>query len=204
MARHRASGHTIGVLRGLWQAVFFIQTTYSDRICYHPDNIPPGCLTFGWSCSAAIPSGYFASGQHSTRMSYIRMELLRRHYTRMSHIRIGARRHYTRMSHIRMELLPPTFHPDVSHSAHSIWIFCIQTYPDAGWERSVFQLLRLDISRSSNSAYPESFATIFCTVPRCSPEASRYVPQTFGDILRYFALDICCLNPQNLLVTHQL
>ena len=43
----------------------------------------------------------------------------------------------------------------------------------------------------------------FCIVLRCSPEASWYLPPTFWDILRYFALDICCLNPQNLLVTHQ-
>ena len=44
----------------------------------------------------------------------------------------------------------------------------------------------------------------FCTVLRCSPEASWYLPPIFWDILRYSALDICCLNPQNLLVTHQL
>ncbi|RVW71898.1 hypothetical protein CK203_058392 [Vitis vinifera] len=38
---------------------------------------------------------------------------------------------------------------DISHPA-----------PDAGWERRAFQLPRSDISGSSDSAYPESFATI--------------------------------------------
>ena len=40
---------------------------------------------------------------------------------------------------------PPS--PDISHPT-----------PDAGWERRTFQLLRSDISGSSNSAYPESFS----------------------------------------------
>ena len=34
----------------------------------------------------------------------------------------------------------------------------------AGWERRAFQLLRLDISESSYTAYPESFATILHNV----------------------------------------
>ena len=58
--------------------------------------------------------------------------------------------------------------PDISHSML-----------DAGWERRAFQLPRLDISGSADSTYPESFATIFCTVLRCSPEASRYLRLTF-------------------------
>nr|CAN60234.1 hypothetical protein VITISV_016498 [Vitis vinifera] len=132
MARHRASGHTIGVPRELWQAVFFIRTTYPDRICYRPGVMiasanPDGAapppfhpdvlhLEF---CSAAIPPGCLTSGI-----------LLRRHSTRMSHIR-------------------HTPSPDISHPA-----------PDAGWERRAFQLPRLDISGSSDSAYPESFVAI--------------------------------------------
>ena len=43
--------------------------------------------------------------------------------------------------------VPPS--PDISHPA-----------PDAGWERKAFQLPRSDISESSDSAYPESFAAI--------------------------------------------
>ena len=103
----------------------------------------------------------------------IQMELLLQHSTRMSHIQYSApspfhpdishpefcsaailpgcltsgillHRHSTRMSHIRH-----TPSSDISHPA-----------PDAGWERRVFQLPRSDISKSSDSAYPESFATI--------------------------------------------
>ena len=43
--------------------------------------------------------------------------------------------------------VPPS--PDISHPAL-----------DAGWERRAFQLPRSDISGSSDSAYPESFAAI--------------------------------------------
>ena len=43
--------------------------------------------------------------------------------------------------------VPPS--PDISHSA-----------PDAGGERRAFQLPQSDISGSSDSAYPKSFATI--------------------------------------------
>ncbi|WKA07176.1 hypothetical protein VitviT2T_025034 [Vitis vinifera] len=74
----------------------------------------------GWSCSAAIPPECLTS-------------------------RILLRRHSTRMSHIRH-----TPSPDISHLA-----------PDTGWERRAFQLPRSDISGSSDSAYPESFAAIF-------------------------------------------
>ena len=80
MARHRASGHTIGVPRELWQAVFFIQTPYPDRICYHPGQP----IRIGYAiirifqlrrhfhpdvshpelCFAAIPPGCLTSGTH--------------------------------------------------------------------------------------------------------------------------------------------
>ena len=144
------------------------------------------------------------------------MELLRRHSTRMSYIwnsapspfhpdvlhpefcsavipprcltsEILLRRHSTRMSHIRH-----TPSPDISHPV-----------PDVGWEMRRFNF--------PSQTYPDPLIALtqrvsqpFCTVPRCSPEASRYLQPTFWDILRYFALDICCLNPQNLLVTYQL
>ncbi|RVW73184.1 Retrovirus-related Pol polyprotein from transposon 17.6 [Vitis vinifera] len=75
-------------------------------------DIPPGCLTSGI--------------------------LLRRHSTRMSHIRNSS---------------PPPFHPDILHPAL-----------DAGWERRAFQLPRSDISGSSDSAYPKSFAAILHSV----------------------------------------
>ena len=125
--------------------------------------------------------------------------------------------------------LPPPFHPDVhiqnsataaippgcphpefSCRRHYTRMFCIRN-SDARWERRAFQLPRSHVSRSAYSAYPESFAAILHSAAM-SPEASRYVRPTFWDILRYFvldilryfALDIWCLNPQTLLVTHQL
>ncbi|RVW73740.1 Retrovirus-related Pol polyprotein from transposon 17.6 [Vitis vinifera] len=79
-------------------------------------------------------------------------------------------------------LFRPTFHPDVSHpeffsAAHSIRIFRIPA-PTAGWERRVFQL--------PGQTYPNPLIVLiqrvsqpFCTVMRCSPEASRYVRPTF-------------------------
>ena len=131
----------------------------------------------------------------------------------------------TRMSHIRNSAAS-SFHPDVPHPefcsaaippgclTSGFWSGDVQhspdishPAPDAEWERRAFQLPRSDISGSSDSTHPETdrhFKIFFCTVPRCSPEASRYLQPTFWDILRYFSLDICCLNPQNLLVTHQL
>ncbi|KAL6328809.1 hypothetical protein AAG906_003826 [Vitis piasezkii] len=62
---------------------------------------------------------------------------------------------------------------------HSTGIFHIRHLPDAEWERRAFQLPRSNIFGSADSAYPESFAAIFCTMPRCSPEASRYLRPTF-------------------------
>ena len=150
----------------------------------------------------------------STRMYHIRNSAAAVILPECSHPKFCYRCHSTRMFTSEI-LLPPTFHLDVSHPADI-----------SGWEKRAFQLPRSDISGSTDSAHPESFAAnfaqcrgvllklpdmsnrhfeiFFCTVPRCSPEASRYLRPTFWDILRYFALDICCLNSQNLLVTHQL
>ena len=55
-------------------------------------------------------------------------------------------------------------------------------YLTTGWERRTFQLPRSDMSRSSNSTYPESFSlSIQCS--GISPEASWYFWPTFWDIL---------------------
>ena len=72
---------------------------------------------------------------------------------------------------------------------------------DAGWERRAFQLPRLDISESSDSAYPESFAAIFAQCRGVLLKLPDMCDQHFEifffrylicatDILRYFALDI--------------
>ena len=52
--------------------------------------------------------------------------------------------------------VPPS--PDILHSAPSPNIS--HPAPDAGWERRAFQLPWTNISGSSDSAYPESFAAI--------------------------------------------
>ena len=68
----------------------------------------------------------------------------------------------------------------------------------AEWERRAFQLPRSHISGSSDSTYPENFAAILHSVA----VFSWSFPIFATDILRYFALNIWCLNPQSLLVTH--
>ena len=116
----------------------------------------------GWRCSTDILPGCLTSGillrRHSTRMSYIRNSALPPFHPDVLHPEFCS------------AAIPPgcltssTFHPDISHPA-----------PDAGWESRAFQLPRLDMFGSSDSAYPEPF----CIVPRYSPEASRYVRPTF-------------------------
>ena len=99
---------------------------------------------------------------------------------------ILLRRHSTRMSHIQKSY-PSTFHPDILHPVL-----------DAGWERRAFQLPLSNISGSSDSAYPKSFAAILHSAAVFS--WSFHIFAT--NILIYFALDIWCLYPQTLLVTH--
>ena len=74
----------------------------------------------------------------------------------------------------------------------------------AGWERRRFNF-SISHVRILHGAYPDhsKLKAECCTVPRCSPEASWYFRPTVWDILGYFALDIWCLNSQNLLVIHQ-
>ena len=99
---------------------------------------------------------------------------------------------------------PTPFHLDVSHPKfycrrHSIRMSYIRN-SGAGWERRAFQLLQIYISGSDDSAYPESFAAIL----HSAAVVSWSFPIFATGSLRYFALDIWCLNPQTLLVTHQL
>ncbi|WKA10593.1 hypothetical protein VitviT2T_028158 [Vitis vinifera] len=65
---------------------------------------------------------------------------------------------------------PDISHPDISQpdGRRGHFNFPGQTCPDpligyltSGWERRMFQLLRLDISGSSNSTYPESFLSVY-------------------------------------------
>ena len=120
-----------------------------------------------WDPAHSIRTGIIA---HSTRVGitsgcrhYIRLPPLHpavaitsgcRHFPPgCSHPKICCRRHYIRMSYIRNS--------------------------GAGWERRAFQLLRIYISGSSNSAHLESFAANFAQCRGVSPEASKYLPPTF-------------------------
>ena len=123
---------------------------------------------------------------HSTRMGIIA------HSTRIG-ITSGCR-HYTRLPPLHpaaaitldcRHFPPGCSHPEFYCHRHSTRMFHIRN-SDAGWERRAFQLPRSDISRSSDSAHPETdrhFEIFFCIVLRCSPEASRYVRPTLRDIL---------------------
>ena len=121
----------------------------------------------------------------------------------------------TRMYHIqnRLSPLPLGWHPEICCAAHSIRCLTsgiqeldgrggVSTSPDiiSGWRFSeAFQLPPADISGSEDSAYLESFAAIL----QCRGFLLK-LPIFATDIVRYFALDIWCLNPQTLLVIHQL
>ena len=148
-----------------------ILITYPDRICYCPGCDDRECRVLileGVRIGerADIPLGCLTSGnllrRHSTRMSYIRKSTPPTFHPDVLHPEICSAdippgcltsgnllcRHSTRMSHIRNSS-PPPFHPDISHPALEV-----------RWERRAFQLLRSDISGSSDSAYPESFEAI--------------------------------------------
>ena len=93
--------------------------------------------------------------------------------------------------------VPPPFHPDDIRNSAPLPFHLDVSHPEFRSRMGEEELLRIYISGSSNSAHPESFtailhstdsvhlenfATIFCTMPRCSPEASRYVRPTSLDI----------------------
>ena len=130
---------------------------------------------------------------HSTRTGIIA------HSTRVG-IPSGCRHFPPRMYHIRNSTaaaIPPgCITSRILLRRHSTRMFHIRNF-DAGWERRAFQLSRSHISRSSDSAYPESFADILHSVAVFSWSFQIFAT----DIWRYFALDIWCWNPQTLLVT---
>ena len=152
-----------------------------------------------WSrVSCASPWGNPNRGarRHSTRMYHIRNSATPTFHPDISpptfHPDKGARCHSTRMYHIRNSAAPP-FHPDVSHlessRRHSIRIF------HRHHSTRMYHIRRLTPNGRGGrfnfpgQTYPDPLialtrrvSQIFCTVPRCSPEASRYLPPTFWDI----------------------
>ena len=94
------------------------------------------------------------------------------HLLWISHIRNSVRPtfHFLRIFHIRRLML---------EGKGGRFNFPGQTYPDP------LIALTQRASGADNSDYQEPF----CTVPRCSPEASRYLPPTKLD---FFSQDILC------------
>ena len=137
-----------------------MQGVYPDRasgytIGLHPDNIPPGCL-------------------------FIRMALLRRHSIQM----------YQPPFHPDVSQ-PRTFHPDGLHPE----IYCADI-PSRCLTSDTFHLIfcirhltpdgRAGRFNFPGQTYPDPLIALtqrvsqpFCTVPWCSPKASRYLRPTF-------------------------
>ena len=95
--------------------------------------------------------------------------------------------HYTRKSVATLHPVAATFHPDVSHP--EFWSGDVPPSPDvshptdiSGWEKRTFQTSTIRHIRIHRQRLPGEFRSQFCTVPRCSPEASRYVRPTSLDI----------------------
>ena len=147
-----------------------IWTTYPDRICYrpgvwclqaprarlrNPDGVDPDNEARLGNPDGVASDISFLSTRTEILTSGI---LLCRHSTQISHIRNSVRVtfHLLRIFHIRQT------YPD---GKGGLFNFPGQTYPDP------------PIAPTRRVSQP------FCTVPRCSPEASRYVRPTFWDIL---------------------
>ena len=141
-------------------------------------------------------------------------------------------RNSIRLPPLYTRLTPPfhqaaaAFHPDVSHPEicchHSIRMFHIrnsgrvmfhilrmfhirQTYPDGRRVRFNFHDQAYPdpptaLARRVSQPILHSAAVFSWSFPICATDILRY----FGIFWDIFALDIRCLNPQNLLVTHQL
>ena len=89
------------------------------------------------------------------------------------------------------QLNPPgeEFHAPTFHIQNSVHRHFTSEYLTAGWERRTFQLLWLDISGSSDSAYLESFSlSIQCygVLLKLPDISDRHLEIFPIDILRYF------------------
>ena len=115
---------------------FFIRTTYPDRIGYRPECDKR-------ECRVLLPEGVRLGERAPFHPDVSHPELC------CAAIPPGCL-----TSGIFTTAIPPGYftadiHPDILHPT-----------PDTGWERRAFQLPRSTISGSSDSTYPESFATI--------------------------------------------
>ena len=127
----------------------------------------------------------FHPGKNSVRPTF--------HLLRISHIRNSVRPmfHLLQISHIRNSI-----RSNMSKSSDSAYLESIHSR-QFSFSGQLGASDTCDPSDPFRSHLCNSYAQL-----QCSPEASWYFLPTFWDILGYFSLDIWCLNPQSLLVTH--
>ena len=128
-----------------------IRTTYPDRICCRPGVI---IMSAAWAVAGCLFHPDTLSGQDMLSSGTPYPDRICYHPGQPIWIGYAI---------IWIFQLCRHFHPDVSHPAHSIrrrFNFPGRAYPDA---------LIASTRRVSQ---------IICTVPRCSPEASRYLRPT--------------------------
>ena len=137
-----------------------IWTAYPDKICYHP-----GCDVH--KCLVLLPDGVALDRGARRASSWgIRMELLRiatrdiAHYTRVGILsgRLSTFFRYFISGIPCTDISYPKFRAPTFYIRNSVRRHFTSGYLTAGWERRTFQLLRSDISGSSDSAYLESFS----------------------------------------------
>ena len=135
------------------------------------------CLHFTSGCR------HFTSGCRRFHPDVLHPEICCHHSIRMFHIRNSGRvtLHILRMFHIRQTYLDGRIERFNFHD---------QAYPDPPTA----------LARRVSQPILHSAAVFSWSFPICATDILRY----FGIFWDIFALDICCLNPQNLLVTHQL
>ena len=169
-----------------------IQTTYPDRICYHPRCDVHKCLVL-------LPDGVAPDRGVRRASSWgIRMELLRIAMRAPCHQGKGS----LHLAHADSPPcdVPPS--PDILHSEFypaNVPPSLDISHPalDAGWERRTFQLPRTNMFGSSNSAYPESF---FLSI-QCRDVLLK-LPDMCDRHFEIFFFRYLMSNPESLLVTH--
>ena len=218
----RASGHTIG-----WRPKSMIRTTYPDRISYRPSVMFMSVVCFslresgqhggacpfgesGWSCAGqqcalrvirergpytlhtqTVPP-YDIAPSTRGNPDGVDPDSLARSVSSGGGVPTPCTRRRSPLPHSSFDpgrnsvrqhsTFSGSSNPDISHpdGRGGHFNFSGQTYPDP----LIALTRRVFLSVYSAAEFSCSFL-IFPT-----------------DILRYFALNICCLNPQSLLVTH--
>ena len=124
--------------------MFSIRTTYPDRICYRLGVMITSAVCFSWGIRMELRWIAMRAPCHQGEGSL--------HLVHADGPPCDAQISHSRMGKEDV-LTSPVRHIQNSVRRHfTFW------YLTAGWERRTFQLLRSDISGSSDSAYPESFS----------------------------------------------